>query len=394
MKTLLVDKSPQRLMTVFSGGPEAVFSDSSHLRYLDIPSPHPPRGWVRVKNSLSGICGSDLHIVFLDIDPGVHPSILPGERIIYLGHEVVGNVVESPPENPFKSGDRVIRRMRVGGGSCIAHGLEPCSYCSEMHYNHCERSGLQDTLGGGFSEEFCSPPGGLMKIPDQLTDEQAILVEPAAVSLRGVLRCPPSGSQKVLVLGTGTIGFFVLQAARIACPDCDITVVAQFDFQRKLALGFGAGEVWMAHEDLLEKAAEKTGGKTYSGMLGGRTLVGGFDIVFDCVGSSDTLNTCLRLARARGSVVLVGAALRPVNVDISPVWYNEVNLIGTASHCTSNWKGETAGDFDLAVRFMIEGKLVTDGIITHRYPLEQYREAIRAAVDKSESHSVKVAFKF
>lgn len=379
-------------MTVISGGPESIFTDASHLRYLDTTLPGAPPGWVRVKNRLAGICGSDLHLIFLDIDLGVHPAIIPGAPITYLGHEMVGDVVEAGPESGFRPGDRVIRRMRVGGGSCLAHGMTPCSYCSEMQYNHCERTGLPDTVGGGFSEEFYAPGKGLLKIPDGLTDDQAVLVEPAAVSLRGVLRCPPAGKQQVLVFGTGTIGFFVLQALRVVCPECNIVVVAQYDYQRDLAYLYGADQVWMSDDDLLEKTAEKTGGRVYSGFGGNRTLVGGFDIVFDCVGIASTLQTCLRLARSRGSVMLMGAALKMINIDISPIWYNEVNLLGTVSHSNSFWRGEMIGDFDLAVQWMLEGKLITDGFITHRYRLDQYKEAILAAVNKSESKSVKVVF--
>lgn len=394
MKSLLIDKSPDRLMAALTGGPEAIFSQSAHLRYLEIPDPPVPPGWIGVKNSLSGVCGSDLHLIYLDLDLGVHPSALPGEKVTYLGHEVVGTVIESAPGSKLKPGQRVIRRMRVGGGSCLTHGLEPCSQCREGHYNHCERTGLPDTVGGGFSDRFYSPEGGLLAIPDELSDDQAILVEPAAVSLRAALRCPPAGKQQVLVFGAGTIGFFVLQALRVICPECRIVVVAQFDYQRDLALSFGADEVWLAEEDLLEKTAAATGGRVYTGFGGNRTLVGGFDLVYDCVGNSGTLQLSLRLARSRGSVVLMGASLKPLSLDLTPVWYNEVKLIGSVSHCRSLWQGEMAGDFDLAVRWMLEGKISTEGFITHRYGLDQYREAIAAAVNKEESKSVKVVFNF
>jgi threonine dehydrogenase-like Zn-dependent dehydrogenase len=92
--------------------------------------------------------------------------------------------------------------------------------------------------------------------------------------------------------------------------------------------------------------------------------------------------------------MLMGAALKMMNIDLSPVWFNEVNLLGTVSHCNSLWQSQLVGDFDLAVRWMLEGKLDTGGFITHRYGLDQYREAITAAVKKLESKSVKVAFEF
>ncbi|MHB8158069.1 MAG: zinc-dependent alcohol dehydrogenase [Desulfocucumaceae bacterium] len=394
MKQLLIDKSPERVMTVLSGGRQLLFSESSYLRYLEEHSPEVPSGWIRVKNKMAGICGSDLHMIYLDVDFGVHPAILPGASISYLGHEVVGTVLEAGPESGLRQGDRVIRRMKVGGGACLTHGLEPCGPCKKGYDNHCERKGLPDSVGGGFGDEFYAPAVGLVKIPDKLTDEQAVLVEPAAVSLRGALRRPPEGKQKVLVMGAGTIGFFVIQALRLICPQCDIVAVAQYDYQRDLALRYGAGEVWMAHEDLLELSAAKTGGKVYTGLTGSRTLVGGFDMVYECVGIAETLQLCLRLAKSRGTVMLMGAGLKPLNIDFTPVWYNEVDLIGSISFAKSVWEGNLVSDFDLAIRLILEGKLETEGFITHRFSLDRYQEAIEAAVNKLESKSVKVAFQF
>lgn len=397
MKTLLVEVSPLRYIAVKSLArlwPGVVFSPLSTLRRVEMPVCPAAAGWVRVKNRLSGICGSDLHLIFMEANLGVHPSILPGSRVKYLGHELVGNIIEAGPGCLLKPGDRVIRQMRVGGGSCMAHGLEPCDNCRHMDYNHCVRTGLPDTVGGGFGEEFFSPEGGLMVVPDSLADHQAVLVEPAACALRGVLRCPPLEGKQVLVFGTGTIGFFVIQAARAVCPDCRIVAVAQYDYQRDLALRYGADEVWLAGADLLEKTASLTAGKVYCGVGKNRTLVGGFDIVYDCVGAPATLQTSLRLTKSKGSVLLIGVTLKPMTLDLTPVWYNEVNLIGSVSHGCSIYNGERVGDYDLAIRWMLEGKLVTDGFITHRYRLEDYRKAILAAINKGVTRSVKVVFEF
>lgn len=397
IKTLLVEASPFRYMAVKSLGklwPGVVFSRVSTLRYLDVDLPDISKGWVRVKNNLSGICGSDLHLIFMEAHLGVHPTILPGNRVKYLGHELVGEVLEAGPNSRFKPGDRVIRQMRVGGGSCLAHGLEPCRSCSALDYNHCERTGLSDTVGGGFGAELVSPEGGLLAVADQLTDEQAVLVEPAACAIRGVLRRPPAGNQDILVFGTGTIGFFVIQAVKIVCPQCRVVAIAQFEYQRDLALCYGADEVWMTDQDLFEKSASRTGGRVFCGVGKSRTLMGGFDTVFDCVGSSGSLQTCLRLAKSRGNVLLIGVSIKPMTVDLTPVWYNEVNLVGTVSHGHSFLNGDRVGDYELAIRWMLEGKLITDGFITHRFKLGDYREAIGAAVNKRSSRSVKVAFEF
>ena len=118
--------------------------------------------------------------------------------------------------------------------------------------------------------------------------------------------------------------------------------------------------------------------------------MGGFDRIYDCVGAAGTLGLSLRLARARGVVVMVGVVLKPLTLDMTPVWYNEVNLVGSVSFAVEDWQGERIRDYDLVVRWMREGRLKTEGFVTHRFPLERYREAILAAVRKADSRSVKV----
>lgn len=324
----------------------------------------------------------------------VHPSILPGNHRTFLGHELVGHVIEIGPDSTLHPGDRVIRKMRGAGGSCSTHGLELCPYCQTMDENHCERTGLPSALGGGLGEEFLIPDGGLYLIPNALSDEQAVLVEPAACALHGVLRCPPKGVQKVLVLGTGTIGFFVIQVLRAICPTCHITAVAEFPYQYELALRYGADQVWLTSEDILTHAAKTTGGTLYLGFRQSRTMTGGFDTVYDCVGNAHTLQLCLRMTRAKGNVVLIGVNLKPMTIDLTPVWYNEVNLMGTVSYGHSLWQGERISDYDRTIQWMLAGTLVTDGFITHRYPFSEYRTAITAAVNKKKSHSVKVTLSF
>ncbi|HOD28438.1 MAG TPA: zinc-binding dehydrogenase [Syntrophales bacterium] len=393
MKTLYVETTPARFLAVKALRglwPGVLWSRLSTLQYQEMTPPAPPAGWVHVKNHQGGICGSDLHLIFLDADLGVHPALLPGSTRKYLGHELVGHVLDAPPDSGFKPGDRVIRQMRTGGGSCLAHGLDPCGFCRAGHYHQCERTGLQDSIGGGLSDELFIPAGGLMAVPDDLADAQAVLVEPAACAIHGVLRAPPGPGESVLVYGAGTIAYFVLQVLRIVCPDCRITAIAEFPFQEDMARRCGADEVWLARDDLLARTAERTGGRVVTGRANRRTLLGGFDRIYDCVGVAATLGLSLRLARARGTVILIGVTLKPLTLDMTPVWYNEVNLMGSVSFAAEEWRGERIRDYDLAIRWMREGRLKPEGFVTHRLPLERYREAILAAVRKASSRSVKV----
>jgi threonine dehydrogenase-like Zn-dependent dehydrogenase len=115
-------------------------------------------------------------------------------------------------------------------------------------------------------------------------------------------------------------------------------------------------------------------------------------VVYDVVGTSATLNNALRWTRARGTVVLVGVNLHRMTLDLTPVWYQEVNLLGVVGHDVVTWQGEQMSTFGVAMRWMEEGKLDTRGLLTHRFPLEAYRHAFAVAVEKGKYRSIKVAF--
>jgi threonine dehydrogenase-like Zn-dependent dehydrogenase len=148
--------------------------------------------------------------------------------------------------------------------------------------------------------------------------------------------------------------------------------------------------------DLYRQVAELTGARLHSAAFGNRILVGGFDLIYDCVGKPFTLENALRWTRAGGTVVLVGVTLSRMKLDLTPVWYREVSLYGTLAHGMEQLPGsdERITTFDLTARWMVEGKIKTDGMLTHRFPLQDFRQAVLTAADKRDSHSVKVAFEF
>ena len=373
----------------------AYFGPLAPLREEDIPwppvlEPH----HVRVRNRLGGICGSDIHFVQADGDFRIAPAALPGITRIYLGHELVGDVVEVGSEvKSYKVGDRVASRTLAG--SCIGQGREPlCRYCAVGNYALCEEARQQDphSVGGGHAEEWVAHEGRLFPVPDDLTDEQAVLLEPAACGLRAALRRRAQPGDRVMVIGCGTIGSMTLQSIRAVQPDCEITALAQFDYQADMARKLGANNIIMLGSDAYSEVARLTGGRRYRGRLGNRTVMGGFDLVYDCVGKPQTLRDALRWARADGTVVLVGVHMAPMNIDLTPVWYWEVELVGILAHGDEDWQGERLSTFDLVVRLLREGKLNFDGFVTHRFPLSQYRQAFMTAMDQAGSHPFKVVF--
>src|SRR3990170_5007119 len=314
-----------------------------------------------------------------------------------MGHEIVGRVSEvGPGVTSFKVGDRVAHFR--GGHNCLALGREPpCRQCATGNYNLCEAPAeeLADgSFGGGWTEERVSPVGQLFPIPDDVSDENALLIEPAGSALRAVLRRTPQPGEKVLIIGQGTQGLAALQPVRSLQPDCHVSVVARFPYQADMARRFGAHEVIMMGADLYAEAGRLTGAHVYRGMFGSRALLGGFDVVYDCVGIPSTLKDALRLARARGTVVLVGVYLAPMRIDLTPTWYWEVDLIGVLAHGGEDFEGQRLSTFEVLARLLQQKRIDLAAIITHRYQLGEWRQALATAIHQPRTHSIKVVFDY
>lgn len=383
----------QLLARVWTG---AHFAPWSPLRMVALPDPPlPAPDWIRVRNLMCGICGSDLHQLFLDAGLDVAPVALPSHHRVYLGHEMVGEVVEvGEAVTEFRCGDRVVRWGR--GEDCRARGRRDlCPPCARGHRVLCQFASEpreHESLGGGYGDYFITPASTLVQVPEALLDEDAIFTEPAAVALHAAWRRPPQDGEQVLVLGCGTIGYLLLQVLRALQPRCRLTAVAQFPWQAELARAYGADHVFLSSDAGDVEVAHLTGAKLYEGRAGNRMLLGGFDLIFDVVGVEKTLNQALRWARAHGTVVLVGVNLHRMRLDVTPVWYQEVDLLGAVGHDIVWWQGEWVSTFELAMRWMQSGLLRCGDLLTHRFPLAEYRQAFAVATDKRTHRSVKVAF--
>jgi threonine dehydrogenase-like Zn-dependent dehydrogenase len=390
--------APRMLLTRFLGRVSrgAYWGPTSPLRLVSLPDPPLPAGdWVRVRNRLCGICGSDLHQIYLDAGLDVAPVALPGHQRIYLGHEMVGEIEEiGEAVEGFNVGDRVVRWGRAD--DCLARSRkELCPACTRGHRVLCQSASEpkeHPPIGGGFGDSFVTPVSTLVPVLDGLTDDQSIFTEPVAVAIHAVWRRPLEPDDQVLVLGCGTIGFLLIQVARILQPDCQVTALAQFPWQAEMARSFGADHAFLASDDGFAQIAQLTGAPLYQGRAGNRMLLGGFDLVYDVVGAEGTLNNALRWTRAGGTVVLVGVNLHRMKLDVTPVWYQEVDLVGAVGHDVVNWEGERVSTFELAMRWIRTGDVACEALLTHRFPLDDYRRAFATAADKARHRSVKVAF--
>lgn len=399
MRTMYLDVSvPRILLTRLLGrvSRSAYFAPTSPLHLSTLPDPPlPAPDWVRVRNCLCGICGSDLHQLFLDMSLDVAPVALPSHKRMYLGHEMIGEVIQvGSAVTDFKIGDRVTRWGRAD--DCRARGRSAlCRACARGHRVLCEIASEpreHHPLGGGFGDSYITPASTLLRVHGGVTDEQATLIEPIAVAIHAASRRIAQKGERVLVLGCGVIGFLLMQTIRAYQPECEITALAQFGWQADLARKYGADKTFLTRDDGYAEVAKITDAKLYEGRINNRMLMGGFDVVFDVVGIESTLNNALRWTRANGDAVIVGVNLHRMTLDVTPIWYQEVNLIGAVGHDVVTWKGEAVSTFELAMRWIEDGTINCEGLITHRFPLKDYRHAFEVAVEKNRYRSIKVMF--
>jgi len=374
--------------------PGVAYSPLSHAHYVDMPEPPlPGPRWLRVRNVQCGICASDLSLLFADVDVDAAPVILPGHPRIYLGHEVVGRVVETGPSvTRYKAGDRIILATRFENPTCLSQEIDPpCPHCVQGNYTRCENASVNSGgrgVGGGWGDGFTAHETEIYPAPDDFTDDQTMMIEPISTPVRAVLRRTPQPGQHVLILGGGIIGLSTLQSVRALAPGCHTTIMTRHAHQAKMAQDLGADEV-VRGEDGYQATARITGAKIYRGMFNSRMLLGGFDVIYDCVGTARSIQDTLRWARAGGSVVMIGVKLKRFHVDLTPVWHQEVDLIGVLAHGTESWQGRRCHTYEVVIDLMRQGKLATDGLITHRFPLEEWKRAVATAMDK-RSGSIKV----
>ena len=286
---------------------------------------------------------------------------------------------------------------RFQGATCLSLEIKPpCRHCQEGNYQLCESAstgGAPRGFGGGWGDGYVAHESEIYPVPDDISDEQAVLVEPLSVGVRTVLRRVPQPGEQVLVVGAGIIGLTVVQALRALVPDVHISVMARYPHQAETALGLGASTIIGPEDDIYQTTAMATGAKLYTGMLGNRMLLGGFDVVYDCVGNEKTLTDSLRLARGGGAVVLAGISLVPLRLDLTPVWFQEVDLLGVNAHGMETWQGKKRHTYDITIDLMRSGQLNTTQFITHRFKLEQWRQAVNTAMDK-RSRAIKVVFDY
>jgi len=354
------------------------------LKLGDVPEPAAPtRDWVRVRPSVSGICGSDLAAIgghiSLYLDPLTSYPFVPG-------HEVVGVLDDDT---------RVVVEPALG---CAVRGVDPpCPRCAEGRPGLCYnvaagdisvglQTGYCADTGGGWGEVLVAHPSQLHVIPESLADEAAVLVEPFACCVHAALRGGATRSDIVVVSGAGTIGLLTIAAVKLFTPPRQLIAIAKHPTQRDLARKLGADLV-VAPSEVFQRIRFATGARRLESM-GRVLLLGGADVTFECVGRADALNDAVRFTREGGTVVAVGMPGEE-KVDWAPIWQRELTVTGAYAY-GSEPKRKGARTFALALEAAPE--LSLESLTGPLFSLGEYRDAIAYAMSSGRLGAVKVAF--
>jgi threonine dehydrogenase-like Zn-dependent dehydrogenase len=349
---------------------------------------------VVLRPRLCGICGSDLRLL-----KGAESFLLEpyASMPAVLGHEVVAEVAEAPPGSVWRQGDRVVVEPVL---PCEVRGLPRCRYCAEGAYNLCENFlegelapgailGFTRGVGGGMAELMAAHPSRLVRVPDNVPDEAAVLTDSLASAIQPVLDNFPEDDHIVVIYGAGIIGQHLIRLLRALGSKARVVAVARYRFQEELALEGGANVVMSSPSRAL--LGDAVGARLVATTLGGGNLEGGAHRFFDCVGSSSSMQEGLLTLRGRGTYVLVGTAGALGPVDFSSLWFRELKLTGSSTYAHSVCQGRTVRTYEKAVELLARGDYPSQGLVSHRFRLADYRRAFKTAFDKRRHQSLKVA---
>jgi L-iditol 2-dehydrogenase len=362
------------------------------------PPALPGPDWVRIKTSLSGICGSDLSAITANDSFTLEPF---GAYPFTFGHENIGTIDDVGANGgTFRAGQRVIVNPML---SCTQRGLDPvCDACARGEYGLCRRTregaigtgpmiGYCPKVGGGWSRYFVAHKTQLHDASG-LPDDVAILTDPFASSLRPVLLHPPREDDTVLVIGAGSIGALTVKALRLAGWRGDIGVLGRYDFQLELAERAGATHRFRSHDEVFKWAGSLKGAISYKPTLAAKFVEGGPSLVYDTVGSQSSIADAIALTREGGRIILVGAAAK-VDVDWTRIWYRQLSIAGVFAYGHAPFANKQRDIYDISIQLMQGDGIGELNMVTHTFPLEDYRAALTAALDKNGYRSVKVVFR-
>ncbi len=320
-----------------------VLEDYGRLVYKDVPRPSPATGEVLVNVKACGICGSDIH--------GIDGSTGRRRPPIVMGHEASGVIAEVGADvGDWKVGDRVTFDSTVYCGKC--------NFCRRGRVNLCDDRRVlgvscEDYRRDGALAEFVVVPRHILyRLPDNVSFEQAALVEPLSIAVHAVGRIALADISSAVVIGSGVIGLFIVQVLKSRARRTVVAVDVRPE-RLELARRLGADAVVDARRaDVAADVAAITGGR-------------GADAAFEVVGTSETLDSALKSVGKGAAVVLVGNYSPTVEFPLVRAVTGELEILGS---CAS------AGEYDECLEMISTGRVDVDALISAVAPLSEGAE--------------------
>lgn len=322
---------------------QAVMTSPGEIIFNEIPVPALKPGEVLIKIMRIGICGSDIHVYH-----GKHPYT---SYPVVQGHEVSGEVAGiHEGVTRFRIGDRVTVQPQVVCGQCY-----PCTHESYHICDDLKVMGFQTT--GMASEYFAVNADKVLRLPGHLSFDEGAMVEPLAVAVHALGRSGRElAGKKILVLGAGTIGNLVAQAAKgLGAEAVMITDLSEFRLAK-------AGECGI---DYCVNTGKQALGEALTGSFGAFKA----DLILECVGVNATISQAIENARKGSDIIVVGVFADKATVDMGLVQDREIRLIGTLMY-----KEE---DYVKAIELISNGKIKLKPLITDHFKFGDYLKAYR-----------------
>lgn len=386
----------------------AVFGSLSGLGYGEVVDPAlPGDDWARLEVLKAGICGSDIGNLTFKSSPILEPF---GSFPAVLGHEVLARVIEVGP---------AVRRVEVGQRvavdpviSCTTRGFPgqaQCASCAGGLTATCARAGEEGTtvvngtplhrgmtigyhtdLPGGWGERLVAHEAQLYPVDDAMTDHTAALMEPLAVGMHAALGSRPFGDGPALVIGSGPIALGMTWALRAAGYEGELVAQIKRGHEGEIAVSLGASSV-VSPGDEARSALIETGAEAYMPIVGDEVYNGGgFPLVFDCVGSEQTVKQSLRYAAPQGRIIMLGCAAEIPKLDLTLVWARELSMRGFICYGEEDWRGGRAHTFQITHDMLLETEAPVGAMVRDVFPLSQYQNALSAAKNRRRTGSIKV----
>ena len=328
-----------------------VLEEYNKLVYKDVDEPQPASGEVLIRVKACGICGSDVH--------GMDGSTGRRQPPIIMGHEASGVIVQTGEGvTRWKEGDRVTFDSTV-------YPLNDW-YTLKGHYNLSEGrevvgvSPKEYKRHGAFAEYLAVPQHILHRIPDNVSFEQAAMVEPAAVAAHAVRLSGIRIGDSAVVIGSGMIGAFVVCLLKAAGATPVIAVDVD-DEKLKMAAKYGADiTINAVSQPVIETVRNHTKGR-------------GADFGFEAVGISATVNTLIDSIRKGATAVLVGNLTPVIEFPLQKVVTSEIKVLGSCAIC---------GEYEIVLDMIAAGALRVDDMISAVAPLREGAEWFRKLYHK------------